>query len=178
MELDLVASSLQRQPTRISKMPTVPISPDEAIAKILDYSSDPPVADSQYRERTQPDGHDENLMCEKTLSTVEEVSETEIDSPEVSEKPSPVNKEVKVSASPTVKVQVSSTSDKCDKLDGMLDSITQDLEYLLNNSQEVPVSTLKRIPKSPISVKHAVSKEVFKDDKDGLIESVTIRSKC
>ncbi|XP_050505456.1 uncharacterized protein LOC114338937 [Diabrotica virgifera virgifera] len=170
VELDLVASSLQRQPSRSSKVSsTAPsISPDEAIAQILDYSKDPPLsvppAEGSYKERTQPDGHDESIICEKALSTVEEVSETEMDSPEVSEKPSPVNSDIKIL------VQSASVCEsvKSDNLDGMLDSISQDLDYLLNKSDEVAITTLKRGSKSHASTK----------DTSELPESVTIRSKC
>ncbi|CAG9834331.1 unnamed protein product [Diabrotica balteata] len=171
VELDLVASSLQRQPSRSSKVSsTAPsISPDEAIAKILDYSKDTPLslppAEGSYKERTQPDGHDESIICEKALSTVEEVSETEMDSPEVSEKPSPVNSENKIVVQSSANV---CDAIKSDNLDGMLDSISQDLDYLLNKSDEVAISTLKRVSKSHTST----------IDTSELPESVTIRSKC
>ncbi|KAJ8964500.1 hypothetical protein NQ314_004788, partial [Rhamnusium bicolor] len=170
VELDLVASSLQSSnklhpialsepPRRIIYPPKVIITPDDAIAKILETET---VVVQPERERTQPDGHDESITVEKTIKTLEEnIKSIEEVVPEAS----------------------SSTTASGDKLDGMLDSICHDLDFLLNRSDEVdsgiPNSTLRRVSKPPgASVKHKIPEELLKDETTNIPESITLRTNC
>ncbi|XP_056648749.1 uncharacterized protein LOC130453163 [Diorhabda sublineata] len=175
VELDLVASSIQCQPNRNIFSTSIPsLSPDKTITTLLDYHIEAPVpargTETSYKERTQPDGHDDSIICEKNLSTVEEVSETETDSPEVSEKLlCPENHKCK-----NTSTNSGNTAIKSDNLDGMLDSISQDLEYLLNNSEDVNISSIKSASKGPASLRQGISNVVDDDNQD----NITIRSKC
>nr|XP_023024388.1 uncharacterized protein LOC111512485 [Leptinotarsa decemlineata] len=185
------------QPTRHNvPAPIVVPTPDEAIATILETEIITFRPLHQYHVRTQPDGHDGCILAETTLETVEEVNEVEPDTPicTVNVQPLPsVSVQPPDSVQPSVSVvlpidishssvsfDVESTSGdepssaRSDKLDGMLDSISQDLEYLLNKTDVVPSSTLKRAPKSP---KHDISQEILNELAD-LPESVTLRTSC
>lgn len=105
VELDLVASSMKAaqmpEPTKLGyPPPRITITPDEAIAKILDD----PSTKGDAVERQQPEGREKILI--KEPGAVEE---------------------------PCI------PSQGVDKLDGMLDSISQDLDYLLNRTSDVEV---------------------------------------
>lgn len=175
VELDLVASSLQSSnklhpmttnepPRRIIYPPKVVITPDDAIAKILETET---VVVQSDHERTQPDGHDESITVEKTVKTLDEGIKTiEEEDEEEATVPAP-------SESPEV---------SGDKLDGMLDSICHDLDYLLNRSDEVDTvstSTLRRVSKPPgASVKHRIPEELLKEESTNIPESITLRTNC
>lgn len=174
VELDLVASSLQSSklhpittnepPRRIIYPPKVVITPDDAIAKILETEA---VVVQTERERTQPDGHDESITVEKTVKTLDEGIKTIEEEEE----------EVATASTPSENIEVSS-----DKLDGMLDSICHDLDYLLNRSDEVEAvstSSLRRVSKPPgASVKHRIPEELLKDETTNIPESITLRTNC
>lgn len=174
VELDLVASSLESSnklyppimnnepPRRIIYPPKVIITPDDAIAKILETEM---VVEQSNHERTQPDGHDEDITIEKTVKALDEGIKTIEENKEAVRSPPDNNTEV-----------------SGDKLDGMLDSICHDLDYLLNRSDEVdPVSTstLRRVSKPPgASVKHRIPEELLKDESINIPESITLRTNC
>ncbi|KAG5873811.1 hypothetical protein JTB14_038077, partial [Gonioctena quinquepunctata] len=175
VELDLVASSLRSSnrgpclPLRSHKEFPIEVTPEKAIAGILETE----IVDHHpgprnchlYRERTQPDGHDGGIIAETTLETVEEEIETDtVVCTDDHSASSVVFKKESEKGRETVSVVQS------DKLDGMLDSISQDLEYLLNRTDVPPTSSVKRVPASP---KHVVLLEI-----DDLAESVTLRTNC
>ncbi|KAJ8918647.1 hypothetical protein NQ315_013153 [Exocentrus adspersus] len=180
VELDLVASSLQstnkihhmaanEPPRRIIYPPKVVITPDDAIAKILESET---VVMQSDNERTQPDGHDEIFAVEKTVKTLDEDIGTikeEEEEEEEEEDAAPCN----TSGDPEV---------GGDKLDGMLDSICHDLDYLLNRKDEietVSTSTLRRVSKPPgANVKHRIPEELLKDESVNVPESITLRTNC
>ncbi|XP_023311270.1 LOW QUALITY PROTEIN: uncharacterized protein LOC108910229 [Anoplophora glabripennis] len=171
VELDLVASSLQSSgklhpiatnepPRRIVYPPKVVITPDDAIAKILE--SETVVVQSDH-ERTQPDGHDESVTVEKAVKTLDEGIKT-------------IEEEGDEEATTVT------PPGNGDKLDGMLDSICHDLDYLLNRSGEVEAvatSSLRRVSKPPgASVKHRIPEELLKDETVNIPESITLRTNC
>lgn len=107
VELDLVASSMkaaQDYTTFSYAPPRITITPDEAIARILE---DP----STKSERQQPEGRER-------MATKEVLTE------DVEARPNVIN----------------------DKLDGMLDSISHDLDYLLNRTTDTDVELENRVP--------------------------------
>lgn len=185
VELDLVASSMQsttnRKPAvnaesarRVNFPPKVIITPDDAIAKILESETviiaPENVLLKSENERTQPDGHDDCVTTEVILEPVKEEEEQLTISEVVPTVSAIVDEEIR----PTL-------SD--DNLDGMLDSISHDLDYLLNRSEDVEnlvqTSSLRRVSKPPgASVKNKIPEELLKDDTTVLPESVTFRTNC
>lgn len=184
VELDLVASSMQSTTNRIPIVnidstrrvnfpPKVIITPDDAIAKILESETViiPPenLLLKAEHERTQPDGHDDCVTTEVILEPVKEEDEVTI---------SEVVPTVSAVVDEELRPKISE-----DKLDGMLDSISHDLDYLLNRSEDVEnlvqTSTLRRVSKPPgASVKNKIPEELLKDDTTILPESVTFRTNC
>lgn len=118
VELDLVASSVRAinpdASPSIQKTPILPaitITPDEAIAKLLE---DP----STKTERQQPEGREKASVAEASMLQT-------------------------TKAKPCKTVE---EADGEDKLDGMLHSISHDLDYLLNRSADVDAETVPAIP--------------------------------
>lgn len=195
-ELDLVASSLHGtntnrtlptiEPTRHSSLPPkVIITPDDAIAKILE--SEAVILPSEIlcadinKEVIKPNGYEENLLSEESLETLKEEEETELEESAPNQS-TPTNKSnnnaLKLSDNP---VSLPKLSDE--KLDSVLDSISHDLDYLLNRSGEidekVQTPSLRRVSKPPgASVKNKIPEELLKDESEGIPESVTLRTEC
>lgn len=199
VELDLVASSLHgtnkfgaalnMEPARHTAFPPkVIITPDDAIAKILESEtvilpSELLRADSD-RERTKPDGHEEHIGSEMPLEPLQEEEEEDIDSEDLDKQKSIVSSKKKQSVLKLSDEPVPSLSKLSDeKLDSVLDSISHDLDYLLNRSVEVEESaqtpTLRRVSKPPgASVKHKIPEELLTEENTSIPESVTLRTDC
>ncbi|CAH1985741.1 unnamed protein product [Acanthoscelides obtectus] len=171
--LDLVASSLHVVNTEPVQRPMYPpkviITPDDAIAKILE--SETVIVqgneNSSGHERTQPDGRDEVIMNEATAKTLNGSCKGESDRH---------SKEVTVEiVPPPSDLQKPSTSTSKDSLNGVLDSINQDLAYLLSDDAKEEVVTLRRVSKTVLQeIPEELSEEIAGD----LPESVTLRTSC
>lgn len=191
-ELDLVASSLQgtktikklqiTEPARhISFPPKVIITPDDAIAKILESEaillpSELPCTD------IKPDKFAVNILSEEHLEPLKEEEEEDLEEHKPRQSTA-TNESTKSNALILREDQVSSSKLSDEKLDSVLDSISHDLDYLLNRSMEIDEKTstpcLRRVSKPPgSSVKNKTPGEILNDDITNKVESVTLRTEC
>lgn len=197
--LDLVASSLHgtskmstlntEPPRHINFPPKVIITPDDAIAKILE--SETVILPSELiraeadHERTKPDGHEEHGAIEKSLEPLKEEEEEYTDEKtnfKKSTSPIPRKSDSVLKLCDESVPSLPKLSDE--KLDSVLDSISHDLDYLLNRSggdvEEIgQTNTLRRVSKPPgASVKHKIPEELLTEDSTDIPESVTLRTDC
>lgn len=191
-ELDLVASSLQgtkiakklqiTEPARhISLPPKVIITPDDAIAKILE--SEAIVLPSELAcADIKPDKFVENTLSDEHLEPLKEEEEEDLED----HKPRESTATTELTEDNTLFLkddQVSSSTLSDEKLDSVLDSISHDLDYLLNRGMETDekssTPTLRRVSKPPgFSVKNKIPEEILNDESINKLESVTLRTEC
>ncbi|XP_030761910.1 adhesion G protein-coupled receptor B3-like [Sitophilus oryzae] len=173
VELDLVASSIcsskpEKETTKDVKTTTPKVEkksehktvrimfPPKVIITPDDAISRILESDNNSSERTQPDGHDDIIPSIETVSEVSRSPSSPQHSPSYSE----------------------------DNLDGVLDSISHDLDYLLNRSDEfdsnVKPSTLSRkVSKPPgASVVNQIPEELIKDESTSGPEGIMLRTNC
>nr|CAI5837185.1 unnamed protein product [Callosobruchus analis] len=173
--LDLVASSLHVVTTEPTQRPIYPpkviITPDDAIAKILESEAvivqDTNLQRSSGHERTQPDGRDEVIISEATAKALNGSCKSERGH---------LSKEVTVEiVPPPPDMQKPSTSTSKDSLNGVLDSINQDLAYLLSDDDKEPVVALRGVSKT---VLQEIPEELSEEINSDLPESITLRTSC
>lgn len=144
----------EHKTVRIMFPPQVIVTPDDVISRILETETT-----AVQTERTQPDGHAE-IMSNLENSTAETQQET-------------------AANSNTHHVEF-----KDDNLDGVLDSISHDLDYLLNRNDEAETvmgtSTLTRkVSKPPgASVINKIPEELIKDENNAGPEGIMLRTNC
>lgn len=159
VELDLVASSVRAIKPDASPsiektipLPAITITPDEAIAKLLED----PSTKTESNERQQPEGREKVCIGDAPFQET--------------------------------KCKILEENNGDDKLDGMLDRISHDLDYLLNRSTEIDpeptavvpsVGSFRRISKPPApSIIEEIQEETEEEVK--LPEAITevLRTNC
>lgn len=190
-ELDLVASSLHgtktskkmpiTEPTRHTLFPPkVVITPDDAIAKILE--SEAVVLPSEFGfADIKTEEYAENTIPNQ-LETLKEEEEGEQED-HISNPSMATTKPIENNPLMYCDAQVIPSKLSNVKLDSVLDSISHDLDYLLNRGVEVDdksqTSTLRRVSKPPSdSVKNKLSEEILNEENTNIVESVTLRTEC
>lgn len=166
VELDLVACSMKAakaeiMPLSVYSAPSIIVTPDEAIAKLLED----PCTRNKGTERLQPEGREKTANSEDFIETSEELTNT---------------------------FKSDQNSSECgktdDNLDGMLDRISHDLDYLLNRTADlqpepsVPVMTgsnFRKISKPPAS---SIIEEITEENEEDakVPEAITeiLRTSC
>lgn len=201
-ELDLVASSIHgtkqmrshlEPPRHTAIPPKVIITPDDAIAKILESEAvilpSELVGGEPDFDKLKSNRHEDFVSPEMTLETLQEETEEEEEDTNYVVKDLPSEEKPAMSFISESVLKFSKESAPTlpklsdEKLDSVFDSISHDLDYLLNRGtgieDNLQTPNVCVVPKPPgANIKNKIPETLLNEEASNIPESVTLRTEC